>query len=134
MNSVVSADRPDVAAAAVRMPRGAWRQSWWWLLLTRKPLGLIAASLIVLLILVALLAPLISPYPYEEFHPQALRPPSAQYWFGTDRFGRDVLSRVLQGTRIAMMIGFLAMGFGTTIGALIGALSGYVGGWLDLVV
>src|SRR5258705_26547 len=134
MNSVVSANRKEVTASSPQAARPAWRQSWWWTLLRRKPLGLSAASVILVLVLVALIGPWIAPDPYEQFHPEPLRPPSGQYWSGTDRFGRDMLSRVLQGTRIAMMIGFLAMGFGTTVGALLGALSGYIGGWFDLIV
>jgi peptide/nickel transport system permease protein len=134
MSSTASAKGTDLAAASVVTAHPAWRQSWWWTLLRRKPLGLVAAAVILFLILVALVGPLVAPYPYEQFHSETLRPPSARYWFGTDRFGRDVLSRVIQGTRIAMLIGFLAMGFGTTVGALVGALSGYVGGWVDLVV
>lgn len=109
-------------------------RTWWTELLTRKPLGLISGIGILLLLLVAAAAPLIAPYPYEEFHPETLRPPSAQYLFGTDRFGRDLFSRVIQGSRTAVVVGFLAMAFGTTIGALIGVVTAYTGGVLDLVL
>jgi peptide/nickel transport system permease protein len=134
VDAIVLADQRGRTVGWAQALRQEWRHRWWWVLLTRKPLGLIAASIIVLLIVVALIGPFIAPYAYDQFHPETLRPPSTRYWFGTDRFGRDMFSRVLQGTRVAMLIGLMAMGFGTTLGALLGALSGYVGGTFDFVV
>lgn len=100
----------------------------------RNRLALIGLFVIVVLYLVALLAPLIAPYdPIEQRDIVRLGflPPSADYWLGTDRFGRDVLSRILYGARISLAIGFIAVALSITLGTLIGAVAGYLGGRTD---
>ncbi len=99
----------------------------------RHPLGALGAAVVVLMLLVALLADLISPYnPVVVDFAAMLTPPSAQHWFGTDAFGRDVLSRLIHGSRTALLVGFGAAFFGATIGAVLGVGSAYFGGWVDL--
>lgn len=83
-------------------------------------------------ILVAIFAPLIAPFsPYEQTFTTILQPPSLVHWFGTDNFGRDVLSRVLWGTRIDLLMGVLGVLFPFIIGTIIGSVAGYYGGWVD---
>jgi len=65
---------------------------------------------------------------------QRFQPPSAQHWFGTDEFGRDVLSRVLHGGRISLLVGVMVVTMSTVGGLILGLSSGYFGGWLDLVL
>ncbi len=99
----------------------------------RHPLGALGAAVVVLMFLVALLADLISPYnPVVVDFAAMLTPPSAQHWLGTDAFGRDVLSRLIHGSRTALLVGFGAAFFGATIGAVLGVGSAYFGGWVDL--
>lgn len=94
--------------------------------------GLIAFGLIVLM---ALAAPIIAPYPPNELNPvDSLQPPSPWYWFGTDSFGRDTLSRVIWGSRISVQVGFVSVAISVVGGAILGLLSGYHRGWVDLVV
>ncbi len=94
-----------------------------------------------LLILVAVFAPLIAPYdPYdieldtvigEPFGP---KPPSWEHPFGTDDLGRDLLSRVIYGSRISLQVGIIAMGIAVVIGVVLGTLAGYFGGWIDHLI
>jgi len=99
----------------------------------RRPLGAIGAGVIVLMFLVAVLAPLIAPYDpvRNDFGAMLLRP-SAHYWLGTDAYGRDVLSRLIYGSRTALMVGFGASVLGATLGAIFGVGSAYFGGRVDL--
>ncbi len=98
--------------------------------------GLTAGSLMLLVLLgAALLGPALSPYePNAQDFDQILQPPSLSHPFGTDNFGRDVLTRVLSGAVIDLRIGVLAVLFPFLFGSLIGAAAGYWGGWVDTLV
>lgn len=96
-----------------------------------------AASFAVILALLgmAAAAPLIAPYsPYDNDLLGMLAPPSVEHWFGTDNYGRDILSRIVFGSRAALGIGFASSFIGCTVGAVIGTLSAYYGGKTDLVI
>lgn len=80
---------------------------------------------------VALLAPQLAPYDPIAFVGERLDPPSSEHLFGTDRLGRDILSRIIYGTRLSIGAGFLAAALILILGVLVGAVSGYVGGLLD---
>ena len=91
--------------------------------------------LVLLLFLVAVLAPILAPYDPGHIDTNILlQPPSAAHWLGTDELGRDVLSRMIYGSRISLMVGFVAVGLATFIGVIVGAVSGYYGGWVDEVM
>ncbi len=84
---------------------------------------------------VSLLAPWIAPYdPSAIDLKQVLAPPSAAHPFGTDQLGRDVLSRMIWGSRISLKVGFVATGIAMLIGTILGAMSGYYGRWVDAVI
>ena len=92
----------------------------------------LGATIVVLLIGVALLAPLIAPYPFDGMSIlNRLKPPSAQHWFGTDEYGRDVLSRALYGARLSLIIGFGATFISLLIGVPLGLIAGYKRGRID---
>ena len=98
-----------------------------------KPLGVAGAAIIVLMALAAVCADLIAPYDVYEINRQLqFAPPSLAHWLGTDEFGRDVLTRLIYGARIALFIGFASSFLGTTVGAALGVLSAYLGGKTDL--
>src|SRR5205814_8346545 len=109
-----------------------------WLTVARRfcwarPLGAIGAAVIVVMFLVALLAPVLSPYdPVANDFAGMLAAPSRAHWLGTDAFGRDVLSRLIYGSRTALLVGFGASVLGATLGAVLGVASAYFGGRVDL--
>ena len=103
--------------------------------LRRNPLGVASAGIIVLLALTATFADVVAPYDPLAPHPEIrLSAPSRAHPFGTDDIGRDVLSRVIYGSRISLWVGLLAVGIGTIVGMLIGLVSGYWEGRLDMLL
>jgi peptide/nickel transport system permease protein len=95
----------------------------------------IGLTLVAILILLALLAPLLSPYdPNLQTISNRLLPPSALHWFGTDGFGRDLLSRVIYGARPTLLLVSLILILTIPVGLLIGITAGYVGGWTERVL
>ncbi|MEK6665678.1 MAG: ABC transporter permease [candidate division NC10 bacterium] len=99
----------------------------------RRPLGAAGAVVVALMIAAALTATLIAPYdPLGVDFGAMMAPPSATHWLGTDAFGRDVLSRLLYGSRTALLVGFGAAFFGATAGVILGVGSAYFGGRVDL--
>jgi peptide/nickel transport system permease protein len=98
-----------------------------------KPLGAGGALIILAMIFVAIFAKTLAPYdPYWGDYAVQFARPSAEHWFGTDEFGRDMLSRIMYGARIALFVGFVASFAGCTLGALLGVVSAYSGGKVDL--
>jgi ABC-type dipeptide/oligopeptide/nickel transport system permease subunit len=104
-----------------------------WRRFRKNKLAVVGLVFIVLLILSATFAPLIAPYGITEVSKPTLyrHPPTGDHWFGTDRIGRDVFSRVLFGARVSLRIGFGASIIAIFIGVVIGAIAGFFGGWLD---
>lgn len=101
----------------------------------RKPLGAISLAIIVFLAFVAIFADVIQTHdPIRTNTRERLLRPGAEHWFGTDQFGRDIFSRIVQGTRISLTVGSLATLLGTFGGSLIGMVSGYFGGRIDMVI
>ncbi len=106
-----------------------------WTTIRRKPLGAASAALIALIVLTAIFADVLAPYDPLAAQPEIrLAPPSWEHPFGTDDIGRDVLSRVIHGSRISLWVGLLAVGIGTVAGMIIGLLCGYCEGRTDLVL
>ncbi len=101
----------------------------------RSPKGAIAGGWIGLLILLAIFAPLLTPYAYDvQDLPNAFAPPSGQHWFGTDEFGRDLLTRILYGARTSLSVSAIAIGLSVSVGLLLGASAGYLGGRFDQAI
>ena len=95
----------------------------------------VGGILVVALILLAIFAPLIAPFPSDEMGAgMALVPPGSGYWFGTDEFGRDIFSRVVYGSRLTIQVGLIAVGISLTIGTLTGLVAGYAGGWTERIL
>ena len=111
-------------------PRGLWRDAWD--RLRHNHFALAGGVVLLLLILVAVGAPVIAPYdPVAQDYDHLLQGSTLQHPFGTDDFGRDILSRVIYGARISLTVGFLGTLLGVAIGVLIGVPAGYYGGWYD---
>ena len=100
-----------------------------------NPTTSIGVVLCVLIVLAAVLAPYISPFdPLDQNIIDKLKPPSSTYWFGTDAYGRDVLSRVLWGARISLVVSVASISGALVVGGAIGMVSGYIGGRMDLFI
>jgi peptide/nickel transport system permease protein len=100
-----------------------------------KPLGAIGGGILGILIIIAILAPVISPFDPEEVHPEyAYAAPGDGLLLGGDATGRDVMSRLFHGGRISLFVGLMSVGIGITFGSLLGVASAYLGGKFDLVV
>ncbi|MCY3720481.1 MAG: ABC transporter permease [Anaerolineaceae bacterium] len=103
--------------------------------LLRSGSGRFGLTLVLVLVLLSLLAPLVVPFsPLEMNRGDEFEPPSARYVFGTDQFGRDIFSRVLHGGRISLFVGFGSIGVAALIGVGTGLLAGYLLGWVDSAV
>ena len=96
--------------------------------------GYVCFWILVLVVALAVLAPVIAPYSPEEITPAFSAPPSAEHLLGTDQIGRDVLSRLLYGTRTSLLVGVLSTLIATGIGVLLGLAAGYFGGLADSVI
>ena len=130
---MIEAPAPFPAEVA-KIPRGAALRRG----LRANPLLVVGAVASACIVVVALLAPLLAPFPGDAgtaTHPfTVLHAPSAQHWFGTDNVGRDILSRVLYGARISPLIAFIVLLIAGAIGIPLGLAAGYFGGWLDEVI
>ena len=103
--------------------------------LTQNPLTGFAFALFLLIVLAAVFGPQIAPYdPLASNTVQALKPPSAQHWFGTDQLGRDVFSRVIVATRLDFFIAVASVALVFLMGGLAGVAAGFFGGWTDRIV
>ena len=119
-------------APAPMVPQLTWGDEIW-NFVRRKPLGAIGAFIILGMMFVALFAHVLAPYdPYTPDYGSSFARPSPAHWFGTDEFGRDLMSRVMYGARIALFVGFVSSFVGCTLGALLGVISAYAGGKVDL--
>jgi peptide/nickel transport system permease protein len=106
-----------------------------WLAFTRNRLAMVGLGIVVALMLMALLAPLIATHhPFAQDLANRLQPPSADHWFGTDQYGRDIWSRIVHGSRLTLYIVLLVALTAPVAGLLIGTVSGYLGGWTDIVL
>ena len=106
-----------------------------WRTFKRNKTALMGSAIILAIIALALLAPWISPHdPLAQNLRSRLKAPSQAYLLGTDEFGRDVLSRVLWGTRVSLTVGILSIGFGLLIGIAMGTIAGYRGGFADGII
>jgi peptide/nickel transport system permease protein len=118
-----------LSAGMQTLSKGLWR------LVREKPLGAFGGMLVLVLMLCAIFAHWIAPYPYDETNVrQRLKPPGAQFYLGTDNLGRDVFSRIIYGARISVTVGFGAVTLSVLLATIMGVTSGYFGGKVDVFV
>lgn len=96
-----------------------------------SPLTVIGLTLLALHLFLALCAPLIAPYSISANFTDGLTPPSPEHWLGTDQIGRDYLSRLMSGGRVALLVSGSGVAAALLVGTVLGLLAGYIGGWLD---
>nr|WP_085942893.1 oligopeptide ABC transporter permease OppC [Hahella ganghwensis] len=112
--------------------RSLWQDAWRRLLQNKA--AVVSMVLLGIIALMAIFAPWLSPYPYDEIYWDYIQAPpnfDNAHWFGTDSNGRDLFIRVLYGARVSLMVGFLATGVSLIIGVTYGAIAGYFGGRID---
>lgn len=131
--SPTASDAIDESVAAERTSSsflvGVFRE------LAVRPLGIISLSVFGIFVLIAILAPVLAPFdPAAQQVGPRLAGPSASHWMGTDNFGRDILSRVIYGTRVSLLISVAAVAVGSLVGTTLGALAGFYGRLVDGVI
>lgn len=106
-----------------------------WKKFRKQKMAMLAGCLLILLFVVALLGPAITPYPMDApDYNHLLALPSLSHWAGTDEFGRDIFSRILAGTRISLAVGISSVLFSAILGTILGLISGFYGKWVDTVI
>jgi peptide/nickel transport system permease protein len=135
-DNIAAADAEAAASAMER--RSAWQDSPFRISMARflrHRLALVGLLILVALVIVAIFAPLISPYKPNAINLLLYQhPPSAAHWLGTDQEGRDVLSRLIYGARVSLTVGITSAISAGIIGLVLGLLAGFLGGWFDSVV
>ncbi len=140
--SSISADRQSggrqwllSAAPRSRLQARLGRAYLAWLTFRANRLAMAGLGIIILLLAVAALAPLVAPYsPNAPELSQRLSPPDADHWLGTDELGRDILSRIIHGSRLTLYVVVLVAVIAAPVGLLIGTIAGYAGGLMDMVL
>jgi oligopeptide transport system permease protein len=118
---------------AVERGTSLWEDAWH--RLARNRMALAGLLILVGMVLIAFVTPWVAPYPYDEQNLElGAAPPSTDHWFGTDRLGRDIFSRVMYGGRISLMVGVAATSVSLLVGVLYGAIAGFAGGRLDALM
>ncbi len=116
----------------VKRPKKKSRIMETWRRLRKNKIAMVSLAVLILVILVAVFAPYIAPYSYEVADmSNALSGPTKEHWLGTDRLGRDVLSRLIYGAQQSLQMGVISVGISAVIGIFIGSIAGYFGGWVD---
>ncbi|MGI9478067.1 MAG: ABC transporter permease, partial [Hyphomicrobiaceae bacterium] len=125
----------DATTAGKDAPERRREDQAWLYRYLRHPGLMIGLIILLLLVAIAIAAPLLSPYsPTKTDLGNTLAHPSAEHWLGTDQFGRDVLSRIIWGSRISLQVALAVVFISLTLGTFIGALAGFAGGWLDRAI
>jgi oligopeptide transport system permease protein len=123
----------DINTIEIEKGTSLWSNSWY--RLKQNRLAMIGLFILLIMILISLLTPWIAPYSYEgQDLNLGATPSSAEHWLGTDIFGRDMLTRIMYGSRVSLAVGFLATAVSLIIGVTWGAVSGFSGGRVDSVM
>lgn len=125
--------RPTADSAEKKVQHGPWRDAA--RSFAKNKTALVGLCLVIFFVLLALVAPLIAPFDYKaQVLSDRLKPPSGEYWFGTDDLGRDIFSRVIYGARISLWVGLLSVVGSIVIGTLLGIIAGFYGKWVDMLI
>ena len=122
-----------VAEAQLEKTTGPWREAW--VGFRKSKVALVGAVIVIFFILLALFGPLVTKEGInEQLLTDRLQPPSSEYWFGTDDFGRDIFSRIIHGARISLSVGFFSVVGSIAVGSFLGIIAGYYGRWVDTII
>jgi peptide/nickel transport system permease protein len=121
------------AAGSAPVSAGAGLRGWWRRFACNRG-AVFGLAVLVGVVLLSVLAPVVAPYdPLAQGVGAPLKAPSLAHWAGTDSFGRDLLSRIIYGARIALIVGVVSVALAMVVGVTLGLVAGYYGGWLDVV-
>ncbi len=126
--------RAERAKPLTQVPENETYLQTVWRRFKRHRLAMISMVILGILVFAAVFAPWLSPYSPTQINPSFSAPPSAEHWLGTDTIGRDIFSRLLYGTRVSLLVGFLTAALSTVVGVALGLLSGYLGGVVDMII
>lgn len=133
MAELVNSKSPLTRQPAEDTAISPWKEGW--RSFKKNKVAVIGLLIVVFFILMALFADLLAPYSYES---QKLADkhlsPSAEHWFGTDEYGRDILSRIIFGARLSLWVGFVSVAGSVIVGLVLGLLAGYYGKWVDMII
>ncbi|MFN0094539.1 MAG: ABC transporter permease [Dehalococcoidia bacterium] len=132
----MTAESPALPAAGLQVGPSAVSRRWRNVrrFVRRQPLGTLGIAIIVVLAVLAIFAPWLRTSDPNEFGDDVIVSPSADHWFGTNRNGQDIWSRVVYGARPSLMVGLMTVAAALVGGTLLGLSAGYLGGWIDLVI
>ncbi|MFF2481072.1 ABC transporter permease [Paenibacillus sp. NPDC058071] len=134
-NSQAMGAGSPLAAEATAPERQKGRFKQFFRKFCKQRMAVVAACFIILLFIVGLIGPFLTPYnPEEPNYDVLMAGPSAKHWAGTDEYGRDILSRLMDGTRLTLAVSLSAVLIAAVLGTILGLLSGYYGGWLDRLI
>jgi len=126
----------DIKKEAAPIPEravGPWIEGW--RSFKKSKVSLVGAGIVIFFVLLAIIGPFIAPQGINEQDlTKRLLAPSADHWFGTDDFGRDIFSRIIHGARISLWVGFFSVILSVIIGSLLGIIAGYYGKWIDTII
>lgn len=127
-----------MSQSSINIPSEQQRFSFWQYTLSRvvrSPMGVIGLAIVMLTVFTAIFAPALAPHdPFEQNLSQALNGPTSAHLLGFDDLGRDILSRIIYGSRISLKVGIITITVSAFIGILVGGFAGYLGGWIDEVL
>ncbi|PCD81420.1 peptide ABC transporter permease [Lysinibacillus fusiformis] len=126
----------DIKKEAAPVPEravGPWLEGW--RSFKKSKVSLVGAGIVIFFVLLAIIGPFIAPQGINEQElTKRLLAPSADHWFGTDDFGRDIFSRIIHGARISLWVGFFSVILSVIMGSLLGIIAGYYGKWIDTII
>ena len=127
---------PDAFAQAPVLDEAALptRQQVWWVFVLRDKKALVGLIVLIVLLVAAILAPFIVPYDPDAQDYKMIGAPTWDHLLGTDDLGRDLLSRLIMGTRVSLFVGLATVTLGMSLGVILGVAAGYFGGWLDAII
>jgi peptide/nickel transport system permease protein len=135
MTSELKVEEIQPGFSESKTPLFSMRLKQFWESFSKNKAAVVGGAIVLIYILVAIFAPVLAIYdPYEIQLSNKLQPPSLEHWMGTDDKGRDILARILYGSRLSMGVGFAAVSFGAFFGIIMGLVAGYYGGWIDTLI
>jgi peptide/nickel transport system permease protein len=130
---------PELSTSVLQKPHveepliSPWRDAW--KNFSKNKVAVIGCVIVIFFIILAIFANFIAPYGINEQNlADKHLPPSSKHWFGTDDFGRDILSRVIFGARISLSVGFFSVVGSAIVGSFLGIIAGYYGRWIDAII